>query len=102
MKYTTARELRTVDSRVRKDGPGAWSIVRNGLRACGVHVIATIKGRHGSYVATVYDDGGITHTSPAYKRFDDVIEAAIASEIGAVRGESWSFPSVDRYAEADA
>jgi hypothetical protein len=52
-------------------------------------------------VATVYDDGE-THTSPAYKRLDDAIDAAIAPEIAAIRGEPWEFPSTDRYAWMDA
>ena len=102
MNSDTAHELRTVNARVRKDGPGAWSIIRRStITSRPERVLAVIKGKFGAYVATVYDDCE-THTSPAYKRLDDAIDAAIAPEIAAIRGESWEFPSTDRYAWMDS
>ena len=101
MKSDATHDLRTANARVRKDGPNAWSIVRRStITNRPERLLATITGKFGSYVAVV-DDEGTMYTSPSYKRLDDAIMAALAAEIGAIRGEKWEFPSVDRYAWMD-
>lgn len=92
MNADTASDLRTINAKVRRNGDGTWTIVRDDRDQ---RVLATIRGKRGAYSGVVHldvGDGGNVAT-PTYTRHDDVVEACVAPYIGHVRGERWEFPA---------